>query len=145
MAEDKGFRSIRRNHGERAIEQFLFDRKEITDPQPVSLVISNDYKAHPSMRGLHQRKGKNPFFVMGNDGLGRALGKLAPTDGLSLLSAEQLETAEAMHKASDKLAATETTHVPGKLEEDIASANHFANYMTTGKIEAPSQTMARGT
>lgn len=75
ISTDGDFKRFRRNKGERAIENFLYDEREKTNPNRVSLVISDDEGARASIQRLRSRS-QNSIFVVSSWGLALALKQL---------------------------------------------------------------------
>lgn len=92
------FKRFRFNQGERAIEDFLFDKRSESNPDRVTVIISEDQGARVSITNLRDRTA-NSIFCISAYGLGKALSKLELIDDWSALySPRQLATTFARHE-----------------------------------------------
>lgn len=81
VAKDRDFMGFRTDLGERAIEDYLYNKRGATDPQNVSLVITEDRGARTSIQRL-RGESHNTIFVVGSYGLATALRQLHCIDSL---------------------------------------------------------------
>ena len=81
VSKETDFGSFRTDLGERAIEDYLYDKRAATDPRNVSLVVTEDRGARGSIQRL-RGESNNSIFVVGSFGLSLALKQLHIIDNL---------------------------------------------------------------
>ncbi len=89
VTANPAFTSFRRDIGERAIEDYLYDRRAEPDPGRVSLVISEDRAARLSIHRLREQT-HNTVFVISSWGLAVALKELKLIGKLNTVTNEDL-------------------------------------------------------
>lgn len=84
------FRSFRQDKGERAIEDFLFDKRSESNPDRVTMILSDDQGARRSIERLRE-KSHNTIFCVSTYGLAHALKYMTLVDDVSrVISPAQL-------------------------------------------------------
>lgn len=73
----RDFQRYRADKGERAIEEFLFDKRAESDPDRVTVIVSEDQGARKSIQRLRDRS-HNTVFAISSYGLAHATCALTP-------------------------------------------------------------------
>lgn len=85
------FKSFRQDKGERAIEDFLFDKRSESNPDRVTVILSDDQGARRSIERLRE-KSHNTIFCVSTYGLAHALKYMNLVDDISrVISPAQLK------------------------------------------------------
>lgn len=139
VSEKPEFSSFRKDKGERAIESYLFDRRAATNPNRVTIIISEDQGARKNIQRLRSQS-NNTIFVISSYGLALALKTLGYIDDLTEVIDKQslavIEARQTKHNARiGRGKHTMNDVLVPEIEEKWAA--RLVEVMNTGRWQTP--------
>lgn len=147
IGKQEDFKKFRADKGERAIEEYLFEKRAESDPSRVTVILSEDQKARKSIHSLRSQS-QNTVFAVSNYGLARAMIKLYPDstlfDYVMPATLEQMQARD--FKTEQRIKHRRTIDTDDVLEPRIEEkwSDRLVEILKTGQWKKPLQERSGG-